>query len=68
MYSNISGPEGEVKKEVVGNIDTPFKESDDRSGGTVRKRFPVIDGEGDNDGQLEDSEKACLSYCFHASC
>ena len=55
--SNVAGPGGEMKKEVDGNIDSSPEQSDDRNGGTVRKRYPVIDSEGDNDGEFEDAQE-----------
>ena len=54
---NVAGPGGELKKEVDGNIDSSPEQSDDRNGGTVRKRYPVIDSEGDNDGEFEDAQE-----------
>ena len=59
--SNVAGTGGEMKKEVDGNIDSSPEQSDNRNGGTVRKRYPVINSEGDNDGEFEDGQERSAS-------
>ena len=46
---------GELKKEVEGKIDSAPEKFDDRNVGNFRKRYPVIDSEGDNDDEFEES-------------
>ena len=64
MDSNVAGPGGEMKKEVDGNIESSPEQSDDRNGGTVRKRYTVIDSEGDNDGEFEDAQEILPQLLF----
>ena len=62
--SNVPGPGGEIKKEVEGNIESSPEQFDDRSSGTVRKRYPVMDSEGDNDGEFKDALKFLPQLLF----
>ena len=52
--SNVAGPGGEMKKEVDGYIDSSPEQLDDQNGGSVRKRYRVIDSECDNDSEFEE--------------